>query len=60
MDDLVTAIILIYIGFHSPAIIMIIIGLYKRKSDPEYAGRLFIASAVYFIIGAGICGSMLI
>jgi hypothetical protein len=49
----------LYIIFHSPAIIMLIIGLNKRKSDPDKSSVLLIIAGIYFVIGGGICASML-
>jgi uncharacterized membrane protein YgdD (TMEM256/DUF423 family) len=48
-----------YLIFHSPAIVMLIIGMKKRKSNPEYAKKLFIAAGIYFLIGTGICAIIL-
>jgi hypothetical protein len=52
-------VIIIYLVFHSPAIIMLIIGLNRLKTRPENAKRLLIAAGIYFLIGAGICGALL-
>jgi hypothetical protein len=52
-------VILLYLFFHTPAIIMLIIGLNKRESDPEKSKTLLILAGVYFVIGGGICASML-
>ena len=52
-------IIFILLIMLSPAIILFLVGLYKRKSKPETAKILFILSAVYVLIGAGICGALM-
>lgn len=52
-------IISIYLVCHSPAIIMLIIGLVRLKTRPENAKRLLIAAGIYFLVGGGICGAML-
>ena len=57
-NGLVPLIIGVYLVCHSPAILMIIIGFIYRKTKPKTAKILFIISAVYFLIGLGICGSM--
>ncbi len=51
--------LLIYLILHSPAIIMLIVGLERRKTKPESAKVLFIISGIYFLIGGGICGLLL-
>jgi len=48
----------IYFIAHSPAIILIISALSLRKSRPNTAKRLAIGAGIYFLIGAGICGSI--
>jgi hypothetical protein len=50
--------IILYLIFHTPAIIMLIIGLNKRKSDPDKSTVLLIIAGVYFVIGGGMCASM--
>ena len=52
-------IIIIYIVFHSPAIIMLTLGLNQLKIRPENAKKLLIAAGIYFLIGGGICGVLL-
>lgn len=52
-------IIELYLLFHAPAIIMLIMGLNKRKTKPEVSKRLLIMAAIYFVIGGGICGALL-
>jgi hypothetical protein len=59
MEDFSSIIIIIYLILHSPAIIMLIIGLARLKTKPESAKTLLIISTIYFIIGGGICGSLL-
>jgi hypothetical protein len=58
MDGLLPLIIIIYLVCHSPAIIMLILGLSRLKTRPENAKKLLIAAGIYFLIGAGICGAM--
>lgn len=48
-----------YLVFHIPAFVLLFIGLYKRTKQPAKAKNFIIAALVYFIIGAGICGSMM-
>ncbi|WMW77026.1 hypothetical protein RF683_05880 [Flavobacterium sp. 20NA77.7] len=59
MDGILSLIIIIYLVCHSPAIIMLIIGLTRLKSRPENAKKLLIAAGIYFLIGGGICGALL-
>lgn len=58
VGDLFGLIMMVYLVCHLPAIITLIIGFTKMKKKPETAKKLFIFSAIYFIIGGGICGSM--
>jgi len=59
MNGILPLIIIIYLVCHSPAIIMLIIGLTRLKSRPENAKKLLIAAGIYFLIGGGICGALL-
>lgn len=59
MDGILSLIIIIYLVCHTPAIIILIIGLTRLKSRPENAKKLLIAAAIYFLIGGGICGLLL-
>lgn len=59
MDGILFLIIIIYLVCHIPAIILLVLGLTRLKSTPENARKLLIAAAVYFLIGAGICGALL-
>ncbi len=52
-------ILLIYLILHSPAIILLIIGLFKLNREPERAKKLLLIALIYFIIGGGICSSIL-
>ena len=54
----IVSIIGLYIFFHIPAFILLLIGLYKRKSNPDTSTVLLIIAGMYFIIGAGICASL--
>ena len=59
MDGILPLIIIIYLFCHTPAIIMLIIGLNRLKKRPENAKELLIAAGIYFLIGGGICGALL-
>lgn len=59
MDNLLPLIIVIYLVCHSPAILMVIIGLIIKKKKPNAAKTLFIIAGIYFLIGAGVCGALL-
>jgi hypothetical protein len=50
--------IFIYLVFHYPAFVMLILGLDRLKTRPKSAKRLLIAAGIYFLIGAGICGAL--
>lgn len=52
-------IILIYVICHIPAFIMLFTGLAKLKTKPEIARKYLIAAGIYFLIGLGVCGSLL-
>ncbi|BDD01063.1 hypothetical protein [Persicobacter psychrovividus] len=52
-------IILIYIFCHIPAIVLLILGFKARQDKPSRAMKYFIFAAIYFVIGTGICGSLL-
>ena len=53
-------IILIYLLIWlSPALILIIVGLTRRKENPELAGWLFIIAVIYLIVSFGMCASMM-
>lgn len=60
MDGIFPLIIIIYLFCHAPAIVMLILGLKRLKTKPETAKRLLIAAGVYFLIGGGICGGLLV
>lgn len=49
-----------YLFFHTPAIILLIMGLRRRKTKPKTAKILLIIAGIYFLIGTGICGSILL
>jgi hypothetical protein len=42
-----------------PPLLLLIIGLYKRKTKPETAKVLFILAGIYVLIGGGICATLL-
>lgn len=50
---------MIYLVCHIPAFIMLFMGVDRLKTRPENAMILLIGSAIYFLIGGGICGSLL-
>lgn len=60
MDGLLPVIIGIYLVYHIPAIILLILGLIRRKSRPENSKKLLIAAGIYFLIGGGICGALVL
>ena len=49
----------IYLVLHLPAIMILVIGIFIRKTEPQNAKKMFIAAGVYFLIGAGLCGMLL-
>jgi hypothetical protein len=61
MDGPLTLIILIiiYLIFHLPAIIMLLLGMTILRTRPGRAKKLLIAAGIYFLIGGGICGVLL-
>ena len=59
MNGILPLIIIIYLVCHTPAIIMLIIGLNRLKTRTENAKKLLFASGIYFLIGGGICGALL-
>ncbi|MDR7209536.1 hypothetical protein [Flavobacterium piscis] len=56
LDGLVTILVLIMVG---PPFLFSIIGFSVRKNHPKTAKVLFILSAVYLLVGLGICGSLM-
>lgn len=59
MNGLGLFVLIVYLIFHSPAFILLIIGISKFKNDRQTAKKLFIAAGIYFLIGGAICGSMM-
>ena len=51
--------VIIYLICHSPAFLLLLIGKYKEKHDPETSKTLYIIAATYFLIGGGMCGALL-
>ncbi len=58
-DDFIWVVLLFLVIALSPAIIMTIIGFAIRRNKPKAAKVLFIVSAVYAIVGLGVCGALL-
>jgi len=58
-EGFITLVVIIYLVAHIPAIILLILGLSRLKSKPENARWLLIAAGIYFLIGGGICGTIL-
>lgn len=52
-------VIIVYIVFHLPAFILLSVGLSRLKDKPKSAKVMLIIAGVYFLIGAGICGSIM-
>ena len=52
-------VVLIYMACHVPAFIMLGFGIALRTTNPNRSKILLILAGIYFVIGAGICGSML-
>ncbi|MDD2798921.1 MAG: hypothetical protein PHV20_10045 [Bacteroidales bacterium] len=52
-------VIIVYIIFHAPAIILLFLGLKNLKKKPERAKTQLIIAGIYFLIGGGICGTLL-
>jgi hypothetical protein len=59
MKGMLPFILLVYFVCHLPAIIMLIIGLNRLKTRPENAKNLLIIAGIYFLVGGGICASIL-
>jgi hypothetical protein len=59
MNSYLPIILVVYVILHSPAIILVIVGLVRRKTHPENSKMLFTIAGIYFLIGAGICGLLL-
>ncbi|MTB50679.1 hypothetical protein [Lewinella sp. W8] len=51
-------VIMVYLVLHLPAIIMLILGLSWRKKKPKTSKTLIYVAIAYFIVGAGVCGSL--
>jgi len=59
MDGILFLIIIAYLICHIPAFILLGMGLYKRSKKDERSTGYLLAAAIYFLIGAGICGSII-
>jgi len=49
----------IYFITHLPAIILLVIGLVQLKKKPKQAKVFLIIAGVYFLVGGGVCASLL-
>lgn len=59
MGELYFWVIALYLFFHFPAIILLVLGLTSLKKNPEKGKKLLILAGIYFLVGAGICGKIL-
>ena len=59
MEGIGQLIALILVVMFGPPVAFFIIGLVKRKSNPEAAKIFYIVAIVYLLVGGGICASML-
>lgn len=58
-SGIILIIFIVYLILHIPAIILLILGIRRLKSKPENARWLLIVAGVYFLVGGGICGTLL-
>lgn len=56
LDGLVAFFVSIMLG---PPVLLTIIGFAVKRNNPKTAKVLFILSAVYLVIGLGICGGLI-
>ena len=42
-----------------PPLILLLIGLSRRKTNPDTAKKFYIAAVVYLIVSGGICASLM-
>lgn len=59
MNGILSIILLIYFVCHLPAFVLLYLGWRNRKSQPEQSKKYYIYAGIYFIVGAGICGKIL-
>ncbi|MDX2361280.1 MAG: hypothetical protein QNK23_10770 [Crocinitomicaceae bacterium] len=59
MGDYTGVFIIAYFIAHVPAFVAVGVGFAIRKSNPKTSKGFFIFAAVYFVVGGGICGSIL-
>ena len=60
VGNLLPVIIIGYLAMHLPAFILLAIAYAIRDSKPKASKVLNIIAVVYFVVGAGVCGSMLV
>lgn len=58
-NDLMLAIIIGVLLLASPALIAFLIAIFVRKKHPNLAKYLVMGGVFYLVIGAGICGNMM-
>jgi len=59
LGDALAMIFLLIAGIMvGPPIILLIIGLTKRKKDPSQAKTFYLLALVYILVSGGICASM--
>ena len=60
VGNLFPVVIIAYLVLHSPAFIMLGISAWIKESKPQASKVLKIIAIVYFVIGTGACGAMLV
>lgn len=59
MEGVAALIIGLFLITFAPPVIFFIIGLFKRSTNKDTAKLFFILAAAWFIIGGGICFTMM-
>ena len=59
MNEFFILFIVIYAAAHFPAFVLLIAGVINWNKNRKDAKQYFIAAIIYFIIGGGICASIL-